>query len=362
MNRPSRFGFTLIELLVVIAIIATLVAILLPAVQQAREAARRSTCKNNLKQIGLAIHNYHDTYSTFPPGYVWQGAPTTDVSSWSWTAFILPFVEQGAVYDKLQIGSVTCNQALADTVSGGKRDTMTQPVSVFRCPSDAGPDVVHNNTWRALNSVQVALTNYVGNNGFHGSSSGNFSSWIALYGPGDPDTSSGPANPSADPTGIFWRNSDVRMRDVTDGLSNTILIGERCYELNNPSSTALHGSGTVAPLNGTNNFHCGGGAMYGVGRVGTSTEERATVAAALGTGFPPINSTSCTDCNASWAKYDNCGRGFASRHMGGSQFVFGDGSVHFLSENIDHKPGNNTVDSTYDRLTARNDGQVIGEF
>ncbi|WP_339749897.1 DUF1559 domain-containing protein [uncultured Rubinisphaera sp.] len=128
-STRKRIGFTLIELLVVIAIIAILVALLLPAVQQAREAARRSSCKNNLKQIGLAMHNYHDTHSCFPPGYVDQmgesdeGDALTE-NQWGWGSQILPFLEQGAVFDVLDVGDnklsdCATSGSAVNTASGG---------------------------------------------------------------------------------------------------------------------------------------------------------------------------------------------------------------------------------------------------
>ncbi len=152
MKKLTRRGFTLIELLVVIAIIAVLVALLLPAVQQAREAARRSACKNNMKQIGLALHNYHDTHSSFPPGYI-SDRPATNNSSWCrssgpfpssvqwapWTVLILPFLDQAPVYNQM-------NFDIPFQATSNKMDTSTinyqlvqdaSPMTVYQCPSDA---------------------------------------------------------------------------------------------------------------------------------------------------------------------------------------------------------------------------------
>ncbi len=135
--RPvNRRAFTLIELLVVIAIIAILVALLLPAVQQAREAARRSSCKNNLKQLGLAIHNYHDTYRTMPPGVV---DDFTD-SIWGWGALILPFVEQGPVYDALRVGNIPLGVRMTPGNALDQLSVLQTPISTYRCPSDVGPE------------------------------------------------------------------------------------------------------------------------------------------------------------------------------------------------------------------------------
>ncbi len=172
-------GFTLIELLVVIAIIAILVALLLPAVQQAREAARRSSCKNNLKQLGLAVHNYHDTYRVLPPGYVTQensvdAGGNGPRSGWAWNAYILPFMEQGPLYDILQPGRTLASDAAA---TGASATAMKQPLESFRCPSDVAPVLNSNANQRihlptetgatTANSTEVASTNYLGVNCSH---------------------------------------------------------------------------------------------------------------------------------------------------------------------------------------------------
>ena len=159
-----KSGFTLIELLVVIAIIAILVALLLPAVQQAREAARRSTCKNHLKQIGLGLHNYHDTYNVLPPGWIgYRNTQTTITDAWGWNTYILPMVEAGPLYDALQLKN-------AQSLTAGVNDTavrraeMRKPLAVYRCPSDSAK-LTNNDDTRKLNSQDLATSNYVGING-----------------------------------------------------------------------------------------------------------------------------------------------------------------------------------------------------
>jgi prepilin-type N-terminal cleavage/methylation domain-containing protein len=160
--RKSR-GFTLIELLVVIAIIAILIALLLPAVQQAREAARRTQCKNNLKQLGLALHNYHDVYNLFPPG--WLDDPALGLpaaphpSRYAWPVSLLPMIEQTALHNTLD----PRNDLIDALKIPAKLTLMQQPVSVFRCPSDTGPTLndvrpMHDNVMLH----EVALSNYVG--------------------------------------------------------------------------------------------------------------------------------------------------------------------------------------------------------
>ena len=148
-KRRSR-GFTLIELLVVIAIIAILIALLLPAVQQAREAARRTQCKNNMKQIGLAMHNYHDVHLCFPPGYitttpcesatVWPACNAGELGLYSWGTFVLPYIDQSNLYNQLTPGTVPLQVNL--TIPAVLQ-SLRQPLSMFLCPSDPGPIAQH---------------------------------------------------------------------------------------------------------------------------------------------------------------------------------------------------------------------------
>lgn len=136
-------GFTLVELLVVIAIIGILVALLLPAVQAAREAARRMQCSNNLKQLGVALHNYHDTHKSMPPGFLPKrnanGAKTNNVNLWAWGALVLPFMEQQALHDKLNVGNNHLELISSTAGPGTLKEVMQQAIPSFRCPSDVGP-------------------------------------------------------------------------------------------------------------------------------------------------------------------------------------------------------------------------------
>jgi len=336
-GETRRGGFTLIELLVVIAIIAILVALLLPAVQQAREAARRSSCKNNMKQIGLALHNYHDVHNTFPPGYMSvqpENTSSTEPTLWSWGAYVLPYVEQAPMYDLLNIGNVTLQSNL--TAGTATRLALTTPISVFSCPSDVGPALNDSaltpgsyNYSRPVPdptgaAVAIAKSNYV-----MVANSANSTT------PAVTPASYGPFN------GVGAQNSRIKLRDVIDGTSSTIAVGERAYQVGVTKMGAGNAVGFSATL------------ASGIKNGGT---------AVLGIGYWGINQTVVQVAHST--------RSFSSPHTGGAHFVLCDGSVRFISENIDFK-GNSIslgmvppmgVDSTFERLLSRNDGQVVGEF
>jgi len=289
---PAVRGFTLIELLVVIAIIAILIALLLPAVQQAREAARRTQCRNNLKQLGLALHNYHDVHLTFPPGWITEiasnpsfvDATTPYVSGWAWSAFLLPFVDHSPVYNALGVGDGNTPVP----TSGGSPET--NPLTVFICPSD-------DTTLKVVDfgGFQFAKSNYPG---VHGTGTG-----------------------AGAPTGLFGPDSKVRIRDIMDGTSNTLAVGER--------------DSFPAPFKDK--------AAEWVGHVGNN-------------GFAGANEHSSVLGNMGTERWINTGRSdaFRSTHAGGAHFLFCDGKVAFLSENIDF--------TTYQYLGQKADGMVAGEY
>jgi len=327
--RTKRFAFTLIELLVVIAIIAILVALLLPAVQQAREAARRSSCKNNLKQIGLALHNYHETHAVFPPLFVIPTDPTattpasiyTDAlntagrdgaganPAWSWSAYLLPYIEQPALYDQGEIGQ--------GSLILEHRDVFRTPISVYMCPSDDVKPLNNQSNWNRLTNddYHAAKSNYVAAN----------------------DHQEPTRNENA--TGAFYRNSDTRMSNIKDGTSNTIAVGER---MDSPGGTSVScavwaGMLSTTPLP----LPESGGSPHGGFARDTA-----------GTGRLAINEID------EW----HFASAFSSPHEGGAQFLMFDGSVRFISENIYHVKGGGTPDSLYEYLLAIKDGEVVGEF
>ncbi len=323
--RTRRRGFTLIELLVVIAIIAILVALLLPAVQQAREAARRTQCKNNLKQLGLALHNYHDVHRTFPPGTIGDGPVATAQNAvreygWNWTVYVLPFVDQAPLFNQLNPGTTLAEDAF---LSATLAPLMQQLYPAFRCPSDTGPDT-------AADANRVFPGDFVVNGG----DSFSVSNYAAVNSSNVPDQT---------PDGAFAHASKTRIRDITDGTSNTFAIGERAWEL---------------PETGGGLYTARAALMF------LNEAPASTSPANENFGLLESHGTGCASINATGAIV-NCARrtAFSSRHVGGAQFLLMDGAVRFVSENIDHNPSvTEAVDSTYERLLAMNDGQVVGEY
>lgn len=307
--RSKNRGFTLVELLVVIAIIGVLIALLLPAVQQAREAARRMQCSNNLKQIGLGLHNYHDTFLVLPPMVIspasgvdpedmGNGADT--VEGWGWAAFILPFIEQGALHDQAGIGQ-------GNILHNELTSTMLVVVDGYRCPSDTGKPVGD----AAQRFLKGGGMNYAV---YNHSRTGNLNN-------GD---------------GGFARNRSRNFRDVVDGLSNTLAVGESCSKLSGVTMSLKSWAGCQQSLGG----NC--------------IDELAI------TGRWPINDNS--------GSTDQKGETLSSLHPGGAMVLMFDGSVRFLSENIQFvrtAPSNNNdsaIDSLYEYLICVDDANPISDF
>lgn len=321
MNRRSRHGgFTLIELLVVIAIIAVLIALLLPAVQQAREAARRTQCKNNLKQFGLAFANYHDTYNRFPSGGTIgccdQGP------SISYMVRIFPFLDQAPIFNQFNMSAPDAYNA-AYYPSGSPPNRLTSFTFAI-CPSDGHGFSANNwNGWTVTNYDGSAGSMSFGNNG----PANNY--------PAPPALINGWAdgNDANTLSGMGSRGGiSIAIKDVTDGTSNVILMGETL-----PSCNDHAGNGGLWRENGQS-FHSGTAAAI---------NDFTVCPWATGNQIRFTNCKNNMQCwNESWA--------FKSMHTGGAQFLLVDGSVRFISENINY--------NTYQYLGGRNDGNVIGEF
>ena len=204
-RRAAPRGFTLIELLVVIAIIAILVALILPAVQNAREAARRAQCINNLKQIGIALHNYHETNQCFPHGWVGVTANQPDVNGlngWGWASKLLHRMEQPGLHHAIDFKLSVTNAANSANI--------VKPLPMFRCPSDSSPDTWVLNSPSGMPLATFATANYVGNFGTGGLDD------CATFAPG--------AICKGD--GVLMHNITIRLSDILDGTSSTLMIGE----------------------------------------------------------------------------------------------------------------------------------------
>ena len=329
MRRTSRnSGFTLVELLVVIAIIGVLVGLLLPAVQAAREAARRMSCSNNMKQIGLAMHNFHDTFGRFPSGYGFNDIDNAGswVKAWGWGARILPFMEQAPLSDVLGVNSREFNDALPGNDSSSwpaiELAAIRTTIPTYRCPSDIGPEI--NNTTDFCHSggpdsTKPATSNYAGVYAYQ------FSNW----------------NPSGDPpktNGVFQPQRGTRFADIVDGTSNTLMVGERGWEHD---------------------------AAYWVGVGNVNSEDAWSSPKAVGRVFLYKPNTPTI------GRYYSA---FSSYHPGGLHFVLADGSVSFIAETIDSNDGRkldgsplhwstpfDQIDKStlgvYQRLGCRDDGQ-----
>jgi prepilin-type N-terminal cleavage/methylation domain-containing protein/prepilin-type processing-associated H-X9-DG protein len=338
MNRTwLRKGFTLIELLVVIAIIAVLVALLLPAVQQAREAARRSQCKNNLKQYGLALHNYHDVYGQFPIGSADWGVPGV-----GWHARVLPFMDQSPLYNMIN-WNFPGDVSWQNTSDGFTLFTHKVPYAL--CPTDnrVGPDPMWTGSWGAGQpNGGPTQTSYCGSIGsqYTPSANGGCNQWVGFSDPLTINSADQHGN-NNDPnhlSGMINRlNCKIRIGDVSDGTSNTIHVGEFMPSCNDHSNGQGE-NGSFWRYNSAGNAHAS-----------TAVPINTFNTCPWATAGLITNSTCTAGSNWNWSW------GFRSAHVGGAQFLFADGSVHFLSQNINHA-------TTYQRLGGRKDGQPIGAF
>ena len=325
-NRDSR-AFTLIELLVVIAIIAVLISLLLPAVQQAREAARRTQCKSNLKQIGLAIHNYEASSRCLPPGYISvPGSGTMDAVSgdwgtgWGWLTHLLPNIDQAPLYNSLNM-NLSCWSPVNSTF-------VTTGINVYLCPTAVNPGATVNVEDVSHKTLIVfGRTNYVHNVGWNDLWSGG-ASVAQDYG--------------AAANGAMFRDSSVRFSDVIDGLSNTVFVGERSPNLSDavwpgvmPGSAhyARPPFGSIGSGGPGTNWDSGG--SYVGAHSGPSIYESPVVI------HPPNSPLGHTDQ-------------MQSLHTGGAHILLGDGSVRFISDTVNL--------GIWAALSSRNGGEVLGDF
>jgi len=346
--RQKQRAFTLIELLVVIAIIAILIALLLPAVQQAREAARRTQCKNNLKQLGLALHNYHDALGVFPIGHQFVGGFDGDLTNnrggsgfgWGWS--ILPYFDQGPLFNQFnpsQHAAVTAPTTPGGTVSNVVLCQTVIPV--ISCPSDPKPsqgiDVPNTTNLDDGAIPKNATSSYQGCSGSYDGYSGD--------------------NPGQAPVMQRWNgamgrsNSGVTsMRNFTDGTSNSVVVAETKWLM---ETTGRNRSRWYAAMDGS---------------PGAATGAQGATNCLLVQGQWAMN---WTQLQGNPQPHRTAG----SSHVGGAHFLLGDGSVRFITENIQHtahawtnlanaydRPNNGAGYGLYQRLYSISDGYVLGEF
>ncbi len=336
-RHPLRRAFTLVELLVVIAIIGILVALLLPAIQAAREAARRAQCQNHLKNIGLALQNYHAATKHFPKGFVSTGSGA--IEAWAWSTYLLPYLEEQAIFDQLRPAEEwilpvdpnrTGKRNLADVLAAAKAGKTAEliplqtPLPLFRCPSDSTPSLIpvgnpvdpavtrtmDTGTWeRHFNGIyaptgfQPSTSNYVGSMGTidaicDGGLLGG--QWVI-------------DQPRCNDTGVFFGNSAISIKQITDGTSKTFAVGER-----DKFCLAATWIGVRNP--------------YG--------PEMWSSRWALGHVYFKLNYPLT-------GNHDTCTESFSSPHPGGAYFAFCDGSVHFISDDIDFNNIDNAQDCFY---------------
>jgi prepilin-type N-terminal cleavage/methylation domain-containing protein len=327
-----RLGFTLIELLVVIAIIAVLVALLLPAVQQAREAARRAACKNNLKQIGLALHNYHETFNLLPYGTAAAGGATGSggivKNATGWVS-LLPNLEQGPLYNQYDPTSASGPwNPNGGTLAGGGVSAVNgalagTKISVFLCPSDSGPQTNSAGSVPTYN-CSATIPSYRTNYGFSVRSGQSGTLWVnepLRFSPGNPGKC------------MFGEASSCNFRDVSDGLTTTVMVAETCLDVYDGVTQSW-----------ACDEHVGGGIAFAFPPNGTGTINQWLCCSWAS---PPYTSSNAPGKLGEWGSP-------GSVHTGGMHVALGDASVRFISQNINL--------TTQQRLGMIADGNPIGDY
>ncbi len=369
LTKPTRKAFTLIELLVVIAIIAVLIALLLPAVQQAREAARRTQCKNNLKQYGLALHNYHDVFQTMPGGTNGSGCPTSSICPTRYTgrsrisAFVplLPYLDQQSLYNQYSADpSAPWSQS---SYPGGVHPYWRTRIAVLVCPSD-----INKILGAESSNVGISSSNYLF---CGGDNAGQMAS-------NDLTTGSNtviPIRECRNIRGMFGLASICRFADITDGTSNTVAMSEHVTPVTNTSLGYVYDDGVsgagapsacAAVYNRAKQSYNDNQEEGDDGWQGSRWCDGAALFTRFNTILPP-NSPSCLEI------LDNEWSGgifsASSRHVGGVQVLMADGAVRFVSENINAgNPGALPVTSgptpygVWGSLGTKNTGEVSGDF
>jgi prepilin-type N-terminal cleavage/methylation domain-containing protein len=331
--RVSRRGFTLIELLVVIAIIAILIALLLPAVQQAREAARRSTCKNNMKQIGLALHNYHDALRVFPMGVGAHGKP-------NWRVFILPYLDQAPLYNQLSINGAgfyahsPAPPSGQTSPAGFSGNTILRDLAlpVYNCPSS-----VNQNFANASNlSYQSMTVHYVGISGATPDPAGRSNVCTGDF---------NNASSNYCKNGLMLAFESARIRDCTDGTSNTVIVAEQSGRVNNRDISA----NALGAWHGIANNPWNAGTPFPF-----TSAPGGTYPAGITTVRYSPNSFRTSGAPSPAASHYSFNTVLNSMHVGGIHALLADGSVRFISDNLNF--------TTLTQLCAKDDGQVVGEF
>jgi prepilin-type N-terminal cleavage/methylation domain-containing protein/prepilin-type processing-associated H-X9-DG protein len=347
-DRGIASGFTLVELLVVIAIIGVLIGLLLPAVQAARESARRISCSNNLKQIGLALHSYNSANGAFPRAYKVEtnATPFDNMGYWSWAALIAPYMELQTTYDTLGVGTTDASPALV-----ANQTAFLAPVAAFRCPSDGGPalhDAGIDPGWAIVRGASasspntgVPVSNYLGCNN---------QAYIRSH------TPSNPANGTTGALGIFFRDRAIKFKDILDGTSKTLMAGERSYTLGEHRMAA----GTMWAVRDANgNGPASNTDLNGDGKTdatdnGGWNQGLMTITFSIWHGINPVLTTSNTG--------NEMRQSPSSLHPGGAQFLMADGSTEFIQQTIgcDTVATNSTtVNSPLEALAGINDGFVF---